>query len=57
MIRDVPRWVAREAGPAGRSSKAGGGMTAGQAGQSNSGAALFDGQGSWAETSTGVLES
>ena len=60
LIRDIPHWVSREAGPAGRSSKAGGARAAGQAGQSSNRAALFDGQGSWiskAKTSTDVLGS
>ena len=60
LIRDVSRWVAREAGPAGRSSRAGGARAGGQAGQSSSRAALFDSQGSWtsrAGTSTDVLGS
>ena len=35
LIRGVPRWVAREAGPAGRSSRAGGARAAGPAGQSS----------------------
>ena len=39
MIHDVPRWVAREAEPAGWSSRAGGPRAAGQAGQRSSRAA------------------
>ena len=40
LIRDVPHWVAKEAGPAGRSSRAGGARAAGPAGQSSRAAHL-----------------
>ena len=45
LIRDVPRWLAGEAGLAGRNSRAGGARAAGQAGQISSRSALFDNQG------------
>ena len=47
LIRNIPRWVAREAGPAGRSCRAGRVSGAGQAGQSSSRGALSDGRGRW----------
>ena len=40
LIRGVPRWVAREAGPAGRSSRAGGARAAGPAGERSRAAGL-----------------
>ena len=60
LIRDIPSGVAREAGPVGQKSRAGGAGAAGQAWQSSSRAALFDGLGSWtskAKTSTEGLDS
>ena len=60
LICDVPCCVAREAGPVGRSSRAGGARVGGKTGQSSGRAALFNGQGSWTsrtETSTYVLGS